>query len=153
MPNDITQELREALSAYAHEAWSGWIRYMFSKFTIKDGAVIVPAWAWERWSRQASTPYLQLPEIEKQSDREEADKMIAIFIGNPILDEEDYEPKTEAEIDAFLREAGYDPEEVSRMGVKVALMAMELSPIYPKNQQIAKLEAELAELKNKCQPG
>ena len=80
---------REALAAYAHEAWSGWMKYLFSKTErlngravveggyVRDGAVI-PLGSVERWKRQMNTPYADLPESEKESDRAEADKMLAI---------------------------------------------------------------------------
>ena len=74
-----TPDVREALAAYAHEAWSGWMRYMFSKAPMNaDGSWTMPAWAVERWSRQQSMPYRNLPESEKASDRAEADKMLSI---------------------------------------------------------------------------
>lgn len=75
---------REALADYAHEAWSGWMKYMFSKAEPNDdGTWTMPAWAVERWQRQMSTPYADLPEEEKASDRAEADKMLAIVEGAP----------------------------------------------------------------------
>jgi hypothetical protein len=71
--------LREALAEYAHEAWSGWMKYLFTKGTFnEDGTWTMPKWAVERWTRQMGTPYAGLPENEKPSDREEADKMISI---------------------------------------------------------------------------
>jgi hypothetical protein len=71
--------LREALAEYAHEAWAGWMRYLFSNGTFnEDGTWTMPKWRVERWTRQMNTPYQYLPENEKPSDREEADKMIAI---------------------------------------------------------------------------
>lgn len=73
------KELREDLAEYAHEAWSGWMKYMFSKGELnEDGTYTMPAWAVERWQRQMNAPYADLPETEKESDREEADKMLAI---------------------------------------------------------------------------
>lgn len=70
---------REPLAAYAHEAWAGWKEYEFSKGTFNaDGTWTMPAWAVERWTRQMQTPYDELPEAEKASDRAEADKMLAI---------------------------------------------------------------------------
>ena len=73
---------RELLSDYAHEAWCGWMKYMFSKAEInKDGTWTMPQWAVERWQRQMNTKYSELPEEEKKSDREEADKMLSIFHG------------------------------------------------------------------------
>lgn len=72
--------LRESLSEYAHEAWSGWMRYLFEKSTWNpDGSITIPKWAADRWSRQSSTKYESLPEEEKASDREEADKIIEII--------------------------------------------------------------------------
>jgi len=75
----MSEETREALADYAHAAWSGWMKYQFSKAEIQpDGTWIMPAWAVERWQRQMNTPYTELPEEEKASDRKEADEMLAI---------------------------------------------------------------------------
>jgi hypothetical protein len=72
--------VREELAAYAHEAWSGWMEYLFDNSEIDaGGAVTIPPSFVERWMRQMSTPYDQLPEGEKESDRAEADKMLAIM--------------------------------------------------------------------------
>jgi len=74
-------ELIEALASYAHEAWSGWMRYLFEKSTENDdGTVTIPRWAVERWRRQMNTAYADLPESEKKSDRDEAQKIIKVLI-------------------------------------------------------------------------
>jgi cell division protein FtsB len=70
---------REALAKYAHEAWSGWMEYLFSQCPQSNHAVTIPGESALRWKRQMSTPYDQLPESEKASDRVEADKMLAII--------------------------------------------------------------------------
>lgn len=75
----MTDETREALAEYAHEAWSNWMAYMFSKGDYDDGEWVMPVWAVERWQRQMNTPYAELPEEEKKSDRDNADRMLAIF--------------------------------------------------------------------------
>lgn len=76
--------LREALAAYAHDAWAGWTQYVFDKSTANpDGTVTIPAWAVKRWKRQIATAYADLPEDEKASDRAEADRMLAIVA--PVL--------------------------------------------------------------------
>lgn len=77
----LSPAVREALAAYAHDsAWGGWMRYMINKGTLNaDGTWTMPAWALERWARQMKTPYAELPEAEKQSDRDEADKMLALM--------------------------------------------------------------------------
>jgi hypothetical protein len=74
-------DIREQLAAYSHDAaWSGWMSYMFGKGTFNgDGTWTMPAWAVDRWMRQMSTLYADLTEAEKASDRDEADKMLAII--------------------------------------------------------------------------
>lgn len=78
----------EELAAYAHEAWSGWMKYMVSKIKFGsqrglhgDGEVQIwlPNGLRSRWERQMNTPYHELPESEKESDRKEAEKMIEIM--------------------------------------------------------------------------
>ncbi len=71
------KELIEQLANLAHQQWSGWMEYLFSKCTQNiDGSATIPKWAVERWRRQAETKYIDLPEEEKESDREEAKKVL-----------------------------------------------------------------------------
>lgn len=80
---------REKLAALAHEQWSGWMQYLFGQCSIMgtDGPngktasrrMIIPEWAVERWTRQMSTPYEELSEEEKESDRKEADRVIQLI--------------------------------------------------------------------------
>lgn len=78
---------REALAEYAHEAWAGWMKYLFSKCVTEphqthieqEMVCILPAWAVERWQRQMNTPYVDLPDDEKESDRLEADRILEIL--------------------------------------------------------------------------
>lgn len=74
--------LREKLAEYSHDsAWSGWMKYMFSLCTPnEDGSMTIPAEKVERWTRQMNTLYVNLPEEEKESDRNEAKKMIKIMM-------------------------------------------------------------------------
>ncbi len=72
--------MREKLADYAHEAWSGWMKYMFGKSELNDnGTITIPKWAVERWAGQMNTKYKSLPEDMKKSDRDEADKMLNIM--------------------------------------------------------------------------
>lgn len=56
------------------------MRYLFSRCEPSDSGVI-PPWAVARWMRQMNTPYADLPEEEKELDRDEADRMLAIMKG------------------------------------------------------------------------
>lgn len=77
----ILQVLREQLAALEHSQWSQWMEYQFDKGTFNsDGTWTMPAWAVERWQRQMRTPYADLPEGEKESDREEADKVLQVIL-------------------------------------------------------------------------
>ena len=70
---------REELADYAHQAWAGWMEYLFGKsVTNNDGSVTIPPVLVERWLRQMSTSYADLSEAEKDSDPKEADVMLAI---------------------------------------------------------------------------
>lgn len=74
--------MKESLAEYAHNQWSGWMEYLFSK-TVNpiepDGTVIIPKWAVDRWKKQIQTSYSNLSEEEKESDRKEAEGMIKIM--------------------------------------------------------------------------
>ena len=61
--------LREQLAALEHEQWAHWTRYLLDNLTPENA---------ERWRRQCETPYDQLTEAEKASDRAWADKVLAI---------------------------------------------------------------------------
>ena len=88
------ESLREQLANLAHEQWSGWMDYLFSKCREtrpSDGeafykeCLIIPRWAVDRWKKQAKTPYSELTPAEMDSDRTEADKFIAVL--NPRIAE------------------------------------------------------------------
>ena len=79
------EKLREMLANYSHDAWSQWMKYLFKNGTFNDdGTFTIPGWATHRWSVQSATPYKNLTEKEKDSDRKEADMMIEIF-NNAVL--------------------------------------------------------------------
>jgi hypothetical protein len=72
--------LREALAAYAHDAWSRWVTHFFKQcesdplsrhLTLRREDV-------ERWSRQVLLRYDQLTSKERESDLKEADCMLDI---------------------------------------------------------------------------
>lgn len=71
------QELIEALADKEHESWSHWMDYLFSKCEYTSlGSATIPSGLVERWKRQVNTPYAELTEQEKQSDRDEVAKIL-----------------------------------------------------------------------------
>ena len=78
----MNEAIRDALAAYAHDAWSGWMKYLFDKSRRNpDGSVTIPPELVTRWRRQMLTDYADLPAAEQASDLAEADKMLAVLRG------------------------------------------------------------------------
>jgi len=76
-----TDALIEQLAAIEHERWADWQKYMHSKGglvgevgTYSTGDLILPSVLVEQWERQIATPYAELSEKEKDSDREQVDR-------------------------------------------------------------------------------
>lgn len=67
--------LREQIAGRCHEMWSTWMRYLFENCI--DGTI--PQRASDRWARQMDTSYGNLPQEEKESNRKEADEIIAVL--------------------------------------------------------------------------
>lgn len=68
------EEMVEEFASIEHERWSKWQKYLHSqcfKNPEFTGALIIPADLVARWERQIATPYAELSEKEKQSDREQ----------------------------------------------------------------------------------
>lgn len=78
MTQDTVKNLREKLAAIEHERWADWQRYMHSKMVEHSNGkgewVCLPSDLFERWERQIATPYAELTEAEKQSDRDQVDR-------------------------------------------------------------------------------
>jgi hypothetical protein len=71
--------LREQLAAIEHERWAHWQSWMHSACRDNgDGSLTIPAELVERWERQIRTPYADLSEAEKKSDREQVDRYLPL---------------------------------------------------------------------------
>lgn len=75
--------IREALASESHEIWSSWTEWQFGICTQNDdGSLTIPASLVKRWTLQMTTDYYDLSEQEKESDREQADKIILIILNS-----------------------------------------------------------------------
>lgn len=75
------ENLREDLAEYAHQAWSGWMQYLFANSTPNgDGSWTIEPDLCSRWRRLMTTPYAALPPEEQAADRAEADRMVEVFV-------------------------------------------------------------------------
>lgn len=83
------QELIKQLADKEHASWARWMKYLFSvceAYSIVDPdrfgrnkGVLIPPELVERWQRQIDTPYEDLTEQEKQSDRHEIAHILPII--------------------------------------------------------------------------
>ena len=75
------KNMREELAAIQHDIWAHWMHYLFSVSRQNpDGSYTIPADKVERWLRQMETGYADLEEAERDSDREQADKILEWFV-------------------------------------------------------------------------
>ncbi|MCP5018942.1 MAG: hypothetical protein GY938_27240 [Ketobacter sp.] len=72
-------ELREKLAAQQHEIWAHWMKCLFSQCIDDTDYILIPIDKAIRWKRQMLTDYADLTEPERESDRDQADKIIAIL--------------------------------------------------------------------------
>lgn len=72
---------REALAAVIHDIWAHWMEHLFSVGHVNplDNSVRLSTDSVFHWRKQMETPYTQLSEREKDSDRHQADKIIAVL--------------------------------------------------------------------------
>ena len=70
-------KLIELLAAVEHERWSAWEKYREKCVTANVGHDSGAETHEERWKRLRETPYAQLTEREKESDRVEVRKTLA----------------------------------------------------------------------------
>lgn len=75
-PEDI---ILEKLSDLEHDQWAHWTRYMLDTIAKELGVSIEDLECVKRWRRQISTPYEELSEKEKESDRNWARKVLAVL--------------------------------------------------------------------------
>jgi len=84
--------IREKLASLQHDIWAHWMKYLFSQCVVDkwtgdeysgfEGKWIVPHDQVVKWHRQIETPYDELSEKEKESDRHQADKVLKLLQKN-----------------------------------------------------------------------
>lgn len=68
----------EVLADCEHASWAHWQLYLFECCkTLDNGDKVIPVDLVERWARQINTPYANLSDSEKESDREEVRRALA----------------------------------------------------------------------------
>lgn len=86
----------EAGADLEHDRWSKWQKYMHSKIlpSADDGIMLIGQEFVDRWNRQINTPYAELSEQEKESDRIEVRKYLPLI--ENLLDSQEQRIRSEA---------------------------------------------------------
>lgn len=73
-------ELIERLADAEHTRWSHWMSYLFSKCEKQpDGSMLIPSNLVEHWQNEIDTPYSDLTERYKQSDRNQVMRVLPLI--------------------------------------------------------------------------
>lgn len=85
MPH-TNEEMIEKMASIEHERWAKWQKYMHSHVydssqSINPHLKVIPTELYNRWERQINTPYEQLSEKEKESDREQVRPYFELISG------------------------------------------------------------------------
>lgn len=86
------EELKEKLAAIEHERWADWQKWCHQVIR-ENGPNLQTENVLMRWDRQIETPYAELSEKEKQSDREQVDRYLPLI--NLYIEEKIKEGKLE----------------------------------------------------------
>lgn len=70
---NFNKETLERLAELEHRQWSTWMKYMVKNLNPENI---------EKWKKQADTPYNNLTEKEKNSDRNWAKEVLKILNGS-----------------------------------------------------------------------
>jgi hypothetical protein len=74
------QELIELLADKEHASWARWMEYLFRICRReRDGSITIPPELVVHWQIQIDTPYSELTEQEKESDRAEVAHILPII--------------------------------------------------------------------------
>ena len=85
LEQEIIKEFVEKGANIEHERWARWQKYMFSKAQIvlgnddEENAIQIPIEYWKHWQKEIDTPYSDLNEETKESDRKETRNYIPLL--------------------------------------------------------------------------
>jgi len=76
----MLQALIEELAAIEHDRWAHWQKHVHQQCEpLCDGSLRIPSHLVRRWKKQIETPYIQLSEAEKRSDREQVERVLPVL--------------------------------------------------------------------------
>ncbi len=86
---DLNKDLVETIADFFHMNWSHWMKYLYTKLEQYDSTggfkdydeddFLMDRSDYDHWKRQMNTPYAELSEKEKDSDREWSVKLLELL--------------------------------------------------------------------------
>ena len=75
----MIKDKRERIAEIQHDIWVHWMKYLYSvSDENSDGCRVIPARFAKQWQRKMG-PYSSLTHAEQESDRHQADKVLALL--------------------------------------------------------------------------
>ncbi|MGF9567859.1 hypothetical protein AAIH70_30770 [Neorhizobium sp. BT27B] len=75
--DQVLDGLVETLAALEHERWAHWQSYLHGKaIKQEDGSLMIPSELVKKWEKQIATPFANLSNEEKESDREQVQRYL-----------------------------------------------------------------------------
>lgn len=76
-----SSEVIDRLASIEHDRWAHWQRYVHAHCQrSEDGSLVIPPDLVARWERQAETPFVDLSEDERESDRQQVREYLPVVI-------------------------------------------------------------------------
>jgi len=79
MGDALAEVMLEPLADLMHQIWTHWMKYLYSKLEEDDLGMVISWPDYNHWKQQMETDYSDLLELEKDSDREQAKKIIIVL--------------------------------------------------------------------------
>ena len=98
--DDWIKKFIEQGAEIEHNRWSRWQSYLFSKSEWTKDGYLIPKELCFRWQKQIDTPYSELSEKEKESDKKEVENYLPILY--ELLEKIKYKDKIEDTINSIM---------------------------------------------------
>jgi hypothetical protein len=98
--DDWIKKFIEQGAEIEHNRWSRWQSYLFSKSEWTKDGYLIPRELCFRWQKQIDTPYSELSEKEKESDKKEVENYLPILY--ELLEKIKYKDKIEETINSIM---------------------------------------------------
>jgi len=98
--DDWIKKFIEQGAEIEHNRWSRWQSYLFSKSEWTKDGYLIPRELCFRWQKQIDTPYSELSEKEKESDKKEVENYLPILY--ELLEKIKYKDKIEETINSII---------------------------------------------------